>query len=46
MVGANNAAVYSIHGWVRDLPRMIGERYGHACGYYLNENHNNVNINY
>ena len=35
----DQATVYTEAGWLEDLPRLLTGRYYHACGHFVNEDH-------
>ena len=37
-------SVYSIGGWVKDLPNLNHGRAGHGCGHYVDSNDNLVSL--
>ena len=32
----STTSMYSIDGWVEDLPDLLTGRYDHGCGHYIN----------
>ena len=32
----SRVSVYSLDGWVEDLPDLLTGRAGHGCGHYIN----------
>ena len=33
----NTVSVYSLSGWIKDLPELLQRRYHHGCGHYVND---------
>jgi len=40
----STASIYSIDGWVEDLPDLLTGRYKHGCGHYINNNDKMVHL--
>ena len=40
----STASIYSIDGWVEDLPNLLTGRSGHGCGHYINNDNKMVSI--
>ena len=38
----NRVDVYSMDGWMKELPELITGRYGHGCGHYINTDEKKV----
>ena len=32
----NRVEVYTLDGWIKELPELITGRFNHACGHYIN----------
>ena len=40
----STVSIYSVDGWVEDLPDLLRGRYDHGCGHYVNNDDKMVAI--
>ena len=40
----STASIYSVDGWVEDLPDLLTGRWDHGCGHYINNDDKMVAI--